>query len=454
MAKIIDPDDLLQELNVFFDATGKTIQVSVGGDLTTGYTDGGVTLQCLYSFCKEEWKNDANLVKYPFPWVAITAEQFELNGWTLKDTTTIELIRDGGWAVRDTGGTTQEEFMNLTTLGSFNEPLADRAYYQQVINGTATSAVYTGPVNQAIKIYGAAAYGNFDYRTYFKIYLREQGKSYAYVDLMDSQNLATLTYKKYALPLSNSTDLKITHSDIIITGSTPYTDMSIIWYETPQEINIGGVDYDFSIIINGSGGTAEQIYEFVQYQLRQAVDIDDGGGSVTGKTSEELLQFVGDNLRTLRAGEDGVYIENFLAVDTNRLTFTTDQNISVTYPYVAAGYINFNDNLVTDTDAYYWVFFTNANGNVFNSPNAILVNDNSGSPLSGACSGRAQIAFDFDYQGNDQGGRTPNTDAPFTAVAIGLSTGQYVSTTGSIVKSTANSINFVAALERNYSNPA
>jgi hypothetical protein len=36
------------------------------------------------------------------------------------------------------------------------------------------------------------------------------------------------------------------------------------------------------------------------------------------------------------------------------------------------------------------------------------------------------------------------TNAPFTAVALGLSGAQYVVTTGSITRSTANVINFVA----------
>ena len=58
----------------FFDATGKTISL-VEAD---GLDAAGVSLQCLYSFCKEQWKVEADLIKYPFPWVAITAEQFEL----------------------------------------------------------------------------------------------------------------------------------------------------------------------------------------------------------------------------------------------------------------------------------------------------------------------------------------------------------------------------------------
>lgn len=449
MPKIVDPDFLYRDLNVVFDATGKTIQIVE----SSGLTSDGVTLQCLYSFCKEQWKSQNDLIKYPFPWIAITAEQFELiNSWNFKDTHSKELIRDGGWALKDSGGTSLEEYMNLSTLGSFNST-GDTAYYLQSSSTTSTATVYSGVVNQAIKIYGDASHGNFDYRTFFKIYLREQGKLYGYYDLILSQNLTTLTYKKFALPLSNSVDLKITHVDTIITGSTPYTNMSITW-TTGSTRTIGGVPYTFSIIIDGASGTAEQIYEFVQWSLRQPGDIDAGSSSRTGKTAEELLTFVGDALKTNYTSNGGVYIDNFLAVDTNRLSFTDDTNVVRTFPYVAAGYLNFNDNLKNDTDGYYWVFFTNANGNAFDSPNAIIINNNSGSPISGPISGLSQIAFDYDYQGNNQGGRTPNTDAAYTAVAIGLNTGQYVLSTGNIVRSTANSINFVAALERNYSDPA
>lgn len=449
MAKIVDPDFLYRNLNVEFDATGKTITLLEA----SGLTSDGVSLQCLYSFCKEQWKSQNDLIKYPYPWIAITAEQFELvNGWNFGTTLSKQLIRDGGWALKDSGSTSQEEYMNLTTLGAFNST-GDTAYYQQSANGNSTPTVYSGEVNQAIKIYGDSTHGNIDYRTYFKIYLREQAKSYGYYDLISSQNLSTLTYKKYALPLSNVLDLKITHPDITITGSTPYTNMSITW-TTGSTRTIGGVPYVFSIIINGSGGTAEQIYEFVQWSLRQPIDIDAGTGSRTGKTAQELLTFVGDALKTNYTTDGGVYIDNFLAVDTNRLTFTNNSGTTIQYPYVAAGYLNFNDNLKNDPDAYYWVFFTNANGNVFDSPNAIIINNNAGSPLTGAVGGNSSIAFDFDYQGNTQGGRTPNTDANFTAVAIGLNTGQYVLSTGTITRSTANSINFVAALERNFSNPA
>jgi hypothetical protein len=216
---------------------------------------------------------------------------------------------------------------------------------------------------------------------------------------------------------------------------------------------IGTTNYNFHIIIDGNNGTAEEIYEFVQYELRQNSDIDAGSGTVIGKVAEELLGFIGDTLRTKHTSIGGVYIDNFQAIDTNRLEFTDDTNIVRTHPYVAAGTIQFNDNLKNDTESYYWVFFTDASGNTFNSPNAIIIEDKGNNPISGSCSGIDSKTFNFDYDGNVQGGRTSGTDAPYTAVAIGLNTGQYVITTGTITRSTANVINYVAALERNYSNP-
>ena len=75
MAKIVDPDDLNQgtEVTITPGASG-TIQLNPGsGNLI--YAD-GVTGQAVYSFMKEEWKSDSNLIKFPFPLIAITEEQF------------------------------------------------------------------------------------------------------------------------------------------------------------------------------------------------------------------------------------------------------------------------------------------------------------------------------------------------------------------------------------------
>jgi hypothetical protein len=50
-------------------------------------------------------------------------------------------------------------------------------------------------------------------------------------------------------------------------------------------------------------------------------------------------------------------IEGFDSNDTNRLVFVDNVATERTYPFVAAGTINWNTNLQTDADGYYWMFF-------------------------------------------------------------------------------------------------
>jgi hypothetical protein len=231
--------------------------------------------------------------------------------------------------------------------------------------------------------------------------------------------------------------------------------MSITYYATPQSRTIGASSYDFDIIIDadvandGNLPTAEEIYEFVQFSLRQDADIDDGSGTVNGKTASGLLQFVGDTLVT----STGVFIDDFSETDINRIEFYDTSGTKRVFPFVAAGSINFNDNLVSDSGAIYRMFFTDANGNNFGDSDAIIVQNNDDVDIAGDVTG-SQVQFTFDYDGNVQGGRTAGTDAPVTVVAIGLDKAQYVKATGTIGRTNANSISLVASLERNYSNPA
>jgi hypothetical protein len=399
-------------------------------------------------------ENDADLIKFPFPLISITEESFELvNNWQWADTTTKNTIRDAGWAWKDANGNSLEEWANITTLGSFNEA-TDQAYYIQQSGGTPSDMVFADAVNEAVQIYAAVGYGNYDYRNYFKIFLREEQKSYDNYNLLLEQNLSALTYKKYALPLSNALDtVKITHTDAQIASGAAYANIDITYYGAAQQRNIGGTNYDFHIIIDGDNKTAEQIYEKVQYQLRQTGDIDAGGGTVRGDIADEMLTFIGDTLRTgYVTGYGGVFIDNYATSDVNRLEFTDDTSTVRTFPYTATGYLLFNDNLVNDASAKYWMFFTSIGVSAYGTEDAILVQDADSNTITGNASA-ASIGFTFDYDGNVQGGRTPATNAPVTVVAIGLSTAQFVKTTSTIERSTANNISLVAALERNYSNP-
>lgn len=549
MALITDPDLLSDKATddgtteVFIDTAGKTIKLNTTGNLSTD----GVTLKALYSFLKEEWRNDPftkNLAAFDFPMIPITDEQFEfVSGWDLLNTTARNLIRTAGWAVRNTAGNVTALYAGIIGLGTIESD--DQLYYDQ--GSGATNVVLTGQVNQAVQIFrdddgdGNTAEGSdFDRRTTFKLFARERAQKYGKSQLSDI-GVSALSYQAYRFPIGTETDLNIAESDVNIAANTPYTQINIKYFsqnfsrnvDTTTNRNFGividvgthsGVDGSVSnggttlttaaagitganyaggtltihegsaagiYTISGTPGagsvtitgtfpaagsnlsftlqratpvsaTTKQIYEKIQYLLRQNSDIDTTSGTVTGKTADELLEFVGSTLvcgkkipSNPNGGGSGVIIEGFRSADTNDLQFYDNTGTLRTYPFVATLTINFGANLVADASAKYWVYFTTLPGasNDFGESGAVIVDDNSGVDIAGNVSGQTSIQKSFNYDGNNQGGRTPGTDASITAVAIGLTTGQYVKATGTIGRSTSNSISLVAPLERNYANP-
>ena len=437
MALITDPDDLNQGTEVTISTGAKTITLNTTGNLS----DDGVTLQCLYSFLKEEWKNDSALIPYPFPLVSITPEQFEwVEDWVPTNDTTRNLIRSSGWREVTASDVVEREYMGIITLGNIDA--TNTAYFAFSSDTAKTDFDFAGPVNQAIQTYGDASNGNFDKRSdTLTLYIRSQGNTYGSAT-STSIGLTALNYIANRFPLAEAADSKISASDSDITTTTPYTGMSITYGAITR--TIGGVSYNFNILVDGNSGTTQQIYEFVQYSLRQATDIDDGAGTQVGQLADSLMIFEGDTLKTTT----GVYIDNFQAGDRNNIVFKDTGGTDRTFPFLATGTLSFNTNLSNDSDAIYRMFFTSG----FGTGSAILVDDESGTDISGTIGGNSTISFDFDYDGNTQGGRTAGTDANVTVVAIGLDTAQYVSAEATITRATGQNISLVAPLERNYSN--
>ncbi len=432
--------------------TTKTIKINpgtVGSDIPDAAD--GVTFQALYSAMKLLWKNSSEYIKYPFPFEAITPEQYEvINGWSFLDTSTRKAIRTAGWSERNSSGQITAMYAGVISLGSLAG--TDQPYYIQSSSEASTNFSFTGPVNEAVQILddpnGDASYvDGFDKRNYLKLFAREEQKQYASAQLSDIgvTDLSTIVYR---FPLSNASDLKALATDVnVVANTATYGDIDITYYGADQNRSIGGSSYPYRIIIDGANKTAEEIYTKVQYLLRQNSDIDTGAGTVSGKTADSLLRFVGDNLIT----SAGVYIDNFNPSDTNRITFTDKNSVARTFPYVASGTLQFNANLVNDPSAVYRMYFTTNPGGNFGTTNAVLVQDSTATPISGTVSA-SSIPFSFSYDSNVQGGRTAGTDAQVTVVAIGLTTGQYVSTTATITRSIGQTISLTASLERNFTN--
>ena len=450
MSLILDPDDLNNSVTgeITIDTGAKTISINASGNLVDAGATGGVAGQALYSFLKEEWKNDDNLIKHPFPMEAITPEQFEfINEWLPADDASRQRIRTAGWAER-TGGAIAREYMGIVSLGTLGE--TDQPYYQweSLPNSDFN---YPGAINEAVQIYGDAGNGNFDYRsTAFNLFAREQAKLYA-----DSDNAAigatTLTYITYRYPLTNSTDLNISAADTLIATGAPYTNITVEFLSpsvyTGIDVDGDGTGDPFNtlVVVTGSPDpTAQEIYEKVQYLLRQNTDIDDTAGVVTGKVAPSLLSFVGDTL----VGAQGVVVSGLPTTLNNSVQFTDTGGNILTFPFTSAGNINFGT-FAGAGDFRWWGYVDSTYG----TAGAELVIQNDGELLSGTYDG-SSYAFDFAFTSNTQGGRTPDVDPlDVKLVGIGLSGGQFASVDFTITRSQGIAVLLAPAQERNYDNP-
>lgn len=503
MAKITNPDDLDVGVELTLDTAASTFTLNVAGTLVA---KDGVTLQALYSKFVDLWTT-STYNKFEFPMYTIDAKsgQYQFgtdgatfSGWKPADDATRQMLRDGGWSEYSSAGVLNRQYVGIVSLGDVNT--GAQLYYQKTNGGAAADFTFEDEANEGIQVYGDASNGNFDSRTYFKGYVREYAKKYDDSVLADTGQTATGAYTVNML-LANEDDLKIQDTDVNVAADAPYTGITTTWitgnnFDTTNtspyavddvvkdgagrwyicttlgtadatdysdlsamagagtavfapytgEREIGGTYYAFNVIVDGNGAVAEDIYTKVQYLLRQPGDIDAGAGTHNGTITQSLMNFVGDTLITTT----GVYIDDYLADDINRLTFTDVSATTRTEPYTATGTLNFNSVLTAGGTGYYRMYFTDlAGSNDYGLTGAITVDDATGADIAGTISG-ASIAFTFDYDGNVQGSRTPATDAAVTVVAGNAGSAKPVVATYTITRSTGQGITLTAEADRAY----
>lgn len=365
MAKIVDPDQLTVIVDgvatteeVSIDTDAKTVQLRVAGNLddTSPGSTSGVTLQCLYSFLKEEWKTNTTLNKFKFLLNAIYEAKFVWQyGWQFADAQSRDLVRDAGWQEID-----GSEYAGFISLGAQYDD-AQQANYQQVtgFDQSVTDFDKTGPLNEPVLIYDGGAN---DYRGYHKSFLRSWYRTYSDYNLLTEQGFSALTYIAYRIPLANANDINnVGTTQAYINGANdPYQDMelqyykgalfataavtsyiiddvvqdgagrwarctgagtmdgagaadytanggSATWVSYPGERLIGTSYYAFNRAVQYNGvGTLpdkDEIYKFCQNELTKATDINDDPdtdsyGTVNGEVAVRLCYYVGEVLHS------------------------------------------------------------------------------------------------------------------------------------------------------------
>lgn len=459
MAKITSKSQLNVGTEIVIDEPGRTIRLVEAGNLVA---KDGVTLQAVYSKLVDLWAT-STYQDSPFPMYAIDAlsGQFQIgtdgstySGWNWYDDTTRNMLRDGGWSEWSAAGAKLQEFAGFIGLGTITPASTVQPYYHLASTDAPVNFPFTDQFNVGVKVYGDATHGNFDKRTYAKAFVREYGKKFKSSVLADTGATATGANKQNFL-ISNEDDLKLTTllgsnqatADAAMSGA-PYSGITVAYYSANQSRTIAGVSRNFKIIIEGNGGTLEQIYAKVQYLLRQNSNINTGGdaGSKTGKIQDELLRFVGDTLVTSQS----VYIDDVLSADSNRVEFYDDSNTLRTNLYTAAGTMAFNSVLVGGGSSYRMMFTSPPGaGNDYGEAGAITVNNAAGTPITGTISS-GSIAFDYDYDGNTQGGYSGGEDRPVTLIGIRPGSGKFAVATGTLTRSKTIAMSLVAETDRVY----
>ena len=447
MAKIITRAGLNVGTELIIDEPNKTFELVEAGNLNE---EDGVTLQVIYSKFVDLWAT-LTYQDSPFPMNQIDAKsgQYQIgvdaggnfNGWAPLNDTTRDMMRDGGTEEYDASGTLLQINAGIVGLGTLTP--GSQAYYQRTANSAPTDFTFADQVNIGVPVF---VDGSFDERTFFKAFVREQGKKFTESVLADSAETATGPYKVSML-LSNEDDSKITDLDTEMANS-PYAGVTANYYSTNQSRTIGGVAYNYDVIItNSQGATLEQIYTKLQYLLRQSSDINDSGtsGSVTGKTANLLCGFKGATLETTL----GVFIDDVNAEDSNRIEFQDVTGVNRVNPFEAAGELTFNSVMV-QAGSSYRLFYKDptGGGNDYGESGAITVNDASGNPITGTIS-NGTIPFTFDYDGDATGG-TAGTDKD--AVLIGIAPGysKFAVAEFTLTKSKSLKAGLVAEADRGY----
>jgi hypothetical protein len=192
--------------------------------------------------------------------------------------------------------------------------------------------------------------------------------------------------------------------------------------------------YDFHVLITGNNKTHNEIYSWVQRQLRKTTDIDaDGTNAKNGNVTAALVRMDGTTLKTIYQAAGGVHIVSPNAASLNNISEQDDTQAYRTYPLSVAVECEFDSYLTGDADSYFWVFATADYG----TPGATPLLDSSSAQMKGAATSNTSFAYTY------------STDVPLTGVALGKAGAKIATVTTTLTSSGAKLV-FTPGLERWY----
>lgn len=264
MAKITDPDDLVVassignlgvDGNIFLDTSAKTFALGAYGALVL---KDGVTGNAIWAKFVDLWTT-TTYQPFPFPMNILDARSGQYifgqdpggsyNGWKPANDTTRQAVRDAGWSEYSNAGVLNRQYVGMVGLAS-GFPAGAQFYFQLTSVAAAVNFTFTDAPNEAIQVFGDATNGNFDNRTYFKLFCREASYLYDDAVLSDVGETGTGPYK-VALPIAIGADLDITDNDGTVAASLPYTAIKVRYFTQAFSKDVeSATDRNFGIVID------------------------------------------------------------------------------------------------------------------------------------------------------------------------------------------------------------
>lgn len=264
-------------------------------------------------------------------------------------------------------------------------------------------------------------------------------------DAEDAGNIGTFIVK-----LSPSSTVLTLIDEETVTANATDTTASIdgnITGDSGIVRTINAVAYPFHWRVFANGASLAQLFQFIQRELRRTTDIDASSGIARGDITDLLMTFASPNGVTL-----DMFPDDLSTSELNNVTYTDLSGDSRNNAFLVGITFDVNANLISSTNKRLVAYFTSVPSGDFGTNSAVIVDDSSGSDMDFTVIS-ADIETTFDYTNNSQGGRTPNTDAAITVVALGDSQAQHILTTALVTRVNSLVIAVGNALERNYSNP-
>lgn len=236
-------------------------------------------------------------------------------------------------------------------------------------------------------------------------------------------------------------------SDALTVNATDTTALNSVFSGDKGIVRaINSVNYTFHWRLFSNGASLAQCFQFIQRELRRATDIDGGSGTERGDVTDLLMNFISPNGTTL-----DLFPDDLSTAELNNVTYQDIAIGSRNNAFLVGITFDINANLINSATSRLTAYFTSVPTGDFGSNTAVIVDDNSGVDMNFTAL-TVDISTTFDYTNNSQGGRTPDTNAAITVVAIGDDLAQHILATATITKVNSVTVSVQPTLERNYEN--